>query len=68
MNIVLAARAKNRGNALIQMKRPSDAIVAWKDELESLEKLDNETDNARNINKAAFKSMCHGTFSLHMYS
>ena len=58
----IAARAKNRvGNALIQMKRPSDAIVAWKDELESLEKLDNETDNARNINKAAFlKSMCHG--------
>ena len=43
------------------MKRSSDAIVAWKDELESLEKLDNETDNAMNVNKAAFlKSMCHG--------
>ena len=64
----IAARAKNRvGHALIQMKRPSDAIVAWKDELESLEKLKNnddvknEIDKALEVKKAAFlKSMCHG--------
>jgi tetratricopeptide (TPR) repeat protein len=64
----IAARAKNRvGHALIQMKRPSDAIVAWKDELESLEKfknnddVKNESDKALDVKKAAFlKSMCHG--------
>jgi len=68
----IAARAKNRvGHALIQMKRPSDAIIAWKDELESLEKFNdndanagnitNETDKALGVKKAAFlKSMCHG--------
>ena len=64
----IAARAKNRvGHALIQMKRPSDAIVAWKDELESLEKfknnddVKNESDKVLEVKKAAFlKSMCHG--------
>jgi hypothetical protein len=53
------------------MKRPSDAIIAWKDELESLEKFNDndanagnitsETNKALGVKKAAFlKSMCHG--------
>ena len=51
----ISARAKNRvGYALIQLKRPSDAIIAWKDELESLDKFEDKK------NESFLKSLCHG--------